>query len=88
MRSFSIFAAIRRASSFLTLIKVLIDPLWFQSRMSALMEPLGGGNEAFAVHLGSFRGSASKNPLRRTGVPITIWGAVPAIAVSRHTTNA
>jgi hypothetical protein len=26
--SLAIFAAIRRASSFLTLIKVLIDPLW------------------------------------------------------------
>jgi hypothetical protein len=33
----AILAAIRRASSDLILIKLLIDPLWFESRMSALM---------------------------------------------------
>ena len=45
--SLAIFAAIRRASSDLILIKLPIDPLWF-------CEPLGGGHEAFAHYRGAF----------------------------------
>jgi hypothetical protein len=53
----AIFAAIRRASSDLILIKLPIAPLWFKSRAYIRSnEPVRGGHEVFVVHLGSFRG--------------------------------
>jgi len=69
----AMFAAIRRASSDLIVIKFPLDPLWLKSREYVRAnEPLGSGHEAFAVHLGSFgrrlhrktRGSAKRCMVR------------------------